>query len=201
MGKYKDLSGLVFGKLKVVKRVGTSRSKKPIFEVICECGKTKNVINTTLTKGQIHNCGCCKSKKHGLSKTKEYRVWADMLSRCRDSKSKNYPSYGGRGISVCSQWLGSFETFIRDMGERPSSKHSLDRIDNNGDYEPSNCRWVTREVQDNNRRSNIFFTYNGETKTLTQWAVCLGVLPNTFRSYLQTHSFEETYTRYAERKG
>jgi len=195
MGKYIDLSGRRFGKIKVLFRSGTSINKKPIFKVVCDCGVSKDVVGSGLLIGHIVSCGCSKGFKHGLSKTKEYRVWAGMLSRCRDKNLKIYPLYGGRGIKVCDRWL-EFSNFMLDMGERPSDKHSIDRVDVNGNYEPNNCRWADRETQDNNKRSNVYLTMNGVTKTMKQWCILLGVKQPTMRCYLKRHSFNEAYNRY-----
>lgn len=105
---------------------------------------------------------------HGMSKTPTYRCWSYMLSRCRNPNDTGYADYGGRGISVCDRWR-YFENFYEDMGGRPDN-HSLDRIDNNGPYSPDNCRWAIIEVQANNKRSSLFLTWNGQTKTAAQWA-------------------------------
>jgi hypothetical protein len=110
---------------------------------------------------------------HGLSKTKTYQAWADMKTRCYNSKRAQFAFYGGRGISVCDSWKNSFENFLSDMGEKPHG-HSLDRIDNNKEYSPSNCRWATQSTQCRNRRTNRTITHNGETLTFTEWSLRLG---------------------------
>lgn len=100
----------------------------------------------------------------------EYSCWEGMRRRCFSPRDRRYASYGGRGITVCERWAASFEAFLADVGPRPSAQHSLDRKDNNGNYEPGNCRWATRIEQQNNRRCTRELTLNGETKPLTQWA-------------------------------
>ncbi len=111
----------------------------------------------------------------------EYRAWRNMRQRCNNKNVPNYYRYGGRGITVCQQW-DTFETFLEDMGLRPSAKHSIDRRDNNGNYEPSNCYWATREQQENNKESTILLTHNGRTLSLAQWAKELGMSYDHIRS-------------------
>ncbi len=122
--------------------------------------------------------------RHGATDTTEYRVWLGMRKRCRYVKHKHYASYGGRGITVCDRWQ-VFENFLADMGPRPSMRHTLDRINNDGHYEPSNCRWATSDEQHNNRRSNRFLEHNGERLTMAQWAHRLGIPPRTLRARLR----------------
>ena len=105
--------------------------------------------------------------KHGMYGTREYQAWRDMLNRCRRARTKEYPWYGGRGISVCDRWL-RFENFLADVGHKPSPEHELDRIDNDGHYEPGNVRWTTRAVQINNRRNTRFVVYRGDRLPLTE---------------------------------
>lgn len=106
--------------------------------------------------------------KHRMSKTPEYRAWSNMLDRCYRVAHPQYEEYGGRGISVCSRWRNSFENFFSDIGVRPSTKHSLDRCENNGNYEPSNCRWATSIEQNNNTRGNHFIVFNGQKMSVLQ---------------------------------
>ena len=110
---------------------------------------------------------------------KTFQCWSSMKQRCLNEKSQSYKSYGGRGIGICEKWINSFFEFVLDMGEKPEGM-SLDRIDNNGDYEPSNCRWATPKQQANNRNANVVVEWNGESKTLTEWATFLGVNCVTF---------------------
>jgi len=97
-----------------------------------------------------------------------------MIQRCSNTNHKEYPNYGGRGITICERWRSSFENFLADMGTKPSPKHSIDRIDNNGNYEPSNCRWVTQKEQMHNLRKNVFITFDGETLVVAEWARRVG---------------------------
>ena len=110
---------------------------------------------------------------HGLSGTPEYHAWVDMKQRCLNPNAKNYSYYGGRGITVCDRWL-NFKNFLADMGSRPTAKHSLDRIDNNADYSPNNCKWSTKAEQQNNQRTNRLITIENNTRTIAQWAKKMG---------------------------
>lgn len=152
----------------------------------CTCGKEKRVSGYTLRAGISKSCGCLRTKlliqrftKHGYGhrRTPEYNIWKTMRARCTNPNSVSWENYGGRGIGICDRW-SDFALFLEDMGERPSKNHSVDRINNSGNYEPGNCRWATQQEQCNNTRSNRFVTVNGERKTIAQWARKLGVRPD-----------------------
>lgn len=126
-----------------------------------------------------------KRENHGMSNRPEYQVWADMKTRCKNPKHAWYESYGGRGIKVCKRWE-RFTNFLRDMGFRPSDKHTLGRIDNSGDYEPDNCHWETSLQQQNNTRLNRVVLFNGVSHSLSDWARILG-LPRSCFTYRLSH--------------
>lgn len=169
--------GDIYGYFTVLKTSIDENSKNGhlFFIVKCKCGNIKTMRKCTVVSGRTKSCGCLKrelvikrSKTHGMRGTPEYKSWSSMLSRCHNKNLQAYKDYGGRGIKVCERWM-KFENFYEDMGPRPEGT-SLDRVENNGNYEPSNTRWGTREEQANNTRTNRYITYNGETKTLAQWA-------------------------------
>lgn len=152
-----DLLGRRFGRLLVWQRAG-SKKNQAMWICRCDCGKEK-LISSAKLSGGTRSCGClmlevaAKMKTtHGQSKTSEYNTWMAMKQRCYDSNSTSYARYGGRGIAVCKRWRDSFSAFLADMGRKPSSKHSIDRINNALGYEPSNCRWATPSQQGFNRR-------------------------------------------------
>lgn len=163
--RFKNLTGKTFGKLLVLKFVGINRDHRSKWLCRCECGREVTANSEKLLKYISPSCGCW---RHGLSATPEYNAWVQMIRRCTDSSYQCWPRYGGRGISVCERWLISVECFVADMGPRPSPKHSLDRIDNDANYEPENCRWATAREQAGNRRDNRTLTINGVTKVLAE---------------------------------
>lgn len=148
----------------------------------CECGGTTETYATKIKTGRTKSCGCLRIKKitkHGMHKTSTYKAWLRMKQRCSSTNKKTKKWYYDRGITVCESWE-KFENFLNDMGNMPKDKTSLDRINNDLGYFKENCRWATSKEQGNNRRTNISITYNGKSKTLTQWARHLGINESTF---------------------
>jgi hypothetical protein len=140
------------------------------------------------------------STTHGMHRTPEYRAWQKMRQRCSNPKCQRYDRYGARGIRVCERWR-SFEAFFEDMGHRPSPRHSLDRIDNDGNYEPGNCRWATRAEQNRNRGDNRLVTFGGLTMTVAEWARTVGVHVRTLYCRLANGwSIEDSLTKPVERR-
>lgn len=162
-----NLIGQQFKHLTVVKLLGR-QNRKCFWECVCVCGKTTQSTTGDLRNGRRASCGC-RRPKHGKSFDHIYGIWQGMIYRCHNPKNKRFTDYGGRGITVCSRWR-VFANFYADMGESPSSQHSIDRIDNNKGYSPDNCRWATRSQQQRNTRDNHYVTFNGETKPLIEWA-------------------------------
>lgn len=183
MSKFKDLSGKRFGRIYVISYIGRidNRSK---YNCECDCGNKLVVASTSLVTGNTTSCGCARldklkqPRKHGLVGTKEYVIWKAIRQRCNNKNNRDYKDYGGRGIKIHTDW-DDFNNFIKDMGSRPSDKHTIGRIDNNGNYEPNNCRWETIEDQCNNKRTNILVTIGAETKNVTQWCKHFGVKYHT----------------------
>lgn len=196
----KDHIGLRYGRLTVQSQWRGERYVLYGF-CKCDCGVEKRVRISHMVAGKISSCGCLNAQRiktlnlsHGeCHKTKEYRAWRSMRQRCYDNNLPGYKDYGGRGIKVCDRWIESYENFISDIGRAPSPKHSIDRINNDGNYEPGNCRWATRKEQANNKRprsKNVKpskcrkITLNGITKTINEWGFELDIPTNSIRNRL-----------------
>lgn len=183
--------GAKFSRLTVVRLLSASN----VWECLCDCGKTVTVFSSKLRLGNNKSCGCLRRQKaleshlkHGHSPggkkaTRAYRSWQSMKARCLNSSHKDYEIYGGRGIQVCTEWIESFEAFIRDMGT-PGEKMTLDRINNEKGYCKENCRWATAVEQANNRRDNSIVETVNRSFTATQFAKEIGVHPITVRRQL-----------------
>jgi len=202
--RLKVVSGDRFGQLVVLDEVESRTT--PNGSIVrrmrcrCDCGQEKVVALGRLRSGGTRSCGCLVGRNprshvgvRTIEHLTEYRTWLGILKRCSDASDRNY---GGRGIKVCDRWRGSFGLFFKDMGPRPSDEHSIDRINNDGDYEPGNCRWATRKEQARNTSVNVMVTHNGETLCVSEWAERFGIHASLLNSRLQSGwSFEDAVSR------
>jgi hypothetical protein len=199
-----DITGDKYGRLTALEYVGKFKNQRMWF-FRCDCGSPYINSVSAVRVGNTSSCGCLHSEQlaqrnrdnrtHGLSRTDEFGIWSKMIDRCEKPSCKSYPLYGGRGIKVCAEWH-DVHNFIRDMGPRPSRLYSIDRIDYNGDYEPSNCRWATDEQQARNTSRNRRITYAGKTQTLVEWSHETGIPHELIRARIDRcgWSVEEALT-------
>lgn len=202
MPAFIDITGQRFGRLTAIRPVKKGRLIH--WDCICDCGSRLSPVGATLRNGSSKSCGCARDEwingefkkvnvKHGLFGTKIYGIWAGMITRCTNEKDHSYPAYGGRGISVCREWREDPVRFYTDVGDPPEGM-TLDRIDVDGDYCPSNVRWATPEQQSNNKRDNVYLTHKGRTMTLTQWAREIGMSVSGLSYRLTVCSTDEALT-------
>lgn len=184
MGTFKDLTGQRFNKLVVLERVDTVNSEHgAVWNCICDCGNKTVVSGQNLKNGNTKSCGCLRHKgsnnKHGMTHTRIYGIYCAMKARCYYNKHKSYDRYGGRGIIVCDTWLNKndgFQNFYNwSINNGYQDNLTIDRVDNNKNYSPDNCKWTTLKEQNNNRNNTVKLTYNGKTQSLEEWADELGV--------------------------
>jgi len=185
--RFINLAGQRFGRLTVVSREPVA-TKRTHWLCQCDCGNSTIADAVHLSDGHTKSCGCFREESRKIARRKhghhpaagpspEYNSWAAMHQRCRNKNCKAYPDYGGRGIKICTQWGGhdGFAQFLKDLGRRPKGDYSLERIDNDGDYCPRNCRWANRAAQSRNKRSTKMLHCNGESLCLSDWAVKIGL--------------------------
>lgn len=190
-----QLAGQTFGKWLVIESTDKRVNGRVIWSCICSCGRTGLVISSNLVNGTSTQCVHCAAvergsiSRHGHTKnrraTPEYVIWRGIKLRCYNKKHSSFLDYGARGIYMCDQWKVSFETFLSDMGPRPSPTHQIDRINNYLGYTPSNCRWVLPKDNQRNRRNNKLITFKGVTKPLSEWAESCGIKYSTFRARIR----------------
>ena len=215
MGIYRDLTGERYGRLTVVRHVDRPQQyqNRQFWLVQCDCGEERVMSSSEWNRHARMSCGCYQresaSKRafeqhltHGKTGTRLYAIWSSMIRRCETKSCKEYPLYGGRGISVCDEWRKDFTAFEKWMLEHgyddsaPRGQCTLDRKDNDGNYCPENCRVATQKEQSRNRRSNRLLTYNGVTKTMVEWAEEYGLSVGTLRDRLSYGwSIEECLTK------
>lgn len=205
MPKKIDITGQRFGRLLVVdiakNRISSGGHQRTMWLCKCDCGKELDVATNSIMKGDAKSCGCLhreisvlSNSTHKMCGTGTYRSWQAMMNRCMNKSSHAYPHYGGRGISVCDKWR-LFENFLADMGER-QKETSIDRFpDNNGNYEPGNCRWATSSEQSRNRRNSVFIKFGGRNQCVADWARDIGISAATLMYRLDKWPLEAALTK------
>lgn len=208
MSNYIDITGQRFGRLIALEYVGKTK-----WKCICDCGAVKEVRAYDLKAGNTLSCGCyhkdifrgkpAYNRTHNMKETAEFNIWSMMKNRCTNPNCNRHQFYKDKGIKVCDRWLGpdGFIHFIEDMGMRPGPNYSIDRIDNEGDYCPENCRWATDKEQANNHSNNIIIEYNGRKQTLALWCDELGLPYGTIwmrfrRGWSAKRAFEQPLRRW-----
>lgn len=207
--KFKDMTSMRIGMLVIINRapdklIGIKKDKCVMWNCLCDCGKIKSISGTHLRAGITKSCGCLKKslaseRKRKRTGMKEYGIWRSMINRCDDENNDRYRRYGARGIKVCDRWM-DYNNFIADMGVRPTSKHSIDRVDNDCGYNPNNCRWATMKEQCNNKSNNRVIIYKGESKTLQQWADFIGIKQSSLRRRLDSWDIGKALTYLSKNK-
>ena len=187
-----DLMGQKFTRLTVIKEAGRDKDKRVIWLCKCDCGNYHKALGKYLRNGNTTSCGCRRleilkgqteaTTTHHMTNTRIYRIWNKMKHRCNNENDTDYKNYGGRGISVCEEWNDFMPFYEWAMSHGYSDELTIDRIDNNGNYEPSNCRWANHKTQGNNTRRNHYVTYKGETKSTMEWSEEIGI---NYRTLLQ----------------
>lgn len=205
MPKFKDLTGKRFGRWTVLYRtddyIEPDGRHRVVYRCRCDCGTERDVISGSLSKGQSKSCGCLQKewaksgnvkRTHGMTGTRLYRIWKNINTRCHNPNNSKWERYGGRGIKICQEWQGEngFQNFYEwSMFNGYADDLTIDRKDNDGNYSPDNCRWVTNKVQANNTSQNRNITINGCTKTIAEWCDLYGLS----RPDLYAHSDKEVY--------
>ncbi len=196
-----DLSGQIFGRLTATSTSEIRGRNRVYWLCLCACTKEKWVISDALKSGATRSCGCLNDEArrvtiHGATQhgqTREYKAWHHMKQRCLNPKTKRFSRYGGRGIAICDRWLNSFENFLSDMGKCPSGM-SIERENNDGNYEPGNCRWATTSEQNRNTSRKRLVTFNGLTLNLADWQKRTGIPHATLHYRLKNWSVERAFT-------
>lgn len=188
MRRFNNILGERYGRLVVIKQAGKDKHGGYLWLCKCDCGNERVILANSLLCGKTQSCGCYSREvvgkcniTHGKSGTRLYRLWRSMITRCECTVSKCYKNYGGRGIKVCDEWRNDYQAFhdwALETGydeNAPKGQYTIDRIDVNGNYEPSNCRWATKTEQANNKRNNHFLELNGERHTVKEWSEITGI--------------------------
>lgn len=199
-----EMIGRRFGRLIVIEFI-ERKLTHIFFKCKCDCGNYTVVSSNNLRRNHVQSCGCLQRErasnyhfKHGesLNKTTEYRTWKLIKYRCSNINDKKYSHYGGRGVTMCKEWMESFETFLKDMGRKPCHNYSIERIDVNGNYDKNNCKWATNYEQNRNKRNNIWLQYNGKRMVLQDWAKEIGVSYSTIYEHYHKKTEQEIFDFY-----
>ena len=201
MGAFIDLLGQRFGRLTVIERMPNGIRKQAVWKCVCDCGKEVVVESGHLRSGHTNSCGCYGRQRsaeyhltHGMSGTRIHSVYNTMKGRCYNPKDQKYDRYGARGITICDEWLNNPKSFYDwALSNGYQDGLSIDRIDNDGNYCPENCRWVDRKTQANNKSNNRYYEYNGMKKTISEWAEYLGLPYSAIKARFQRGSFERLF--------
>lgn len=197
MRKAIDLTGRRVGKLTVVSLSDRLYGRQKIYECKCDCGNVVYVRACHITSGHTKSCGCLKSEsmkkvatKHGRSRERLAQIWYGMRKRCSNNNCEQFKNYGGRGITVCDEWLHDFQAFYDWAMANGYEDHlTIDRIEVNGNYSPDNCRWITNKDQQNNRRTSHLLTYKGETRSLKDWSKIVGINYSTLKGRINVYGW------------
>ena len=208
MSRLINLAGKKFHRLEVLSLIGKDKANHAIWKCKCDCGNETNIQSSHLITGHTKSCGCLHKEaltKHGFcvkNGNKLYSAWQAMVARCYNEKTESYHNYGGRGIIVCDRWIDSPANFINDMGVPFNKSLTLERIDVDGNYEPSNCKWASMKQQQRNKRNNNVIEFNGESLCLSAWCEKLGLKESTLRNRLTVRnwSIEKSLTTPARKK-
>lgn len=203
MSNFRDLTGQRFGELVAIQRVANGKGRQTRWLCRCDCGNESVVFASNLVHGMTKSCGCTRIEKtaqklatHRETNTRLYQIWYNMITRCYNENDPHYVHYGGRGITVCDEWR-TYETF-RDwaLSTGYAEDLTIDRIDVNGSYNPTNCQWATRKQQANNKRTSRYIEFNGERHTVAEWADSLGMDKRALwdRLFVQNWSVERALT-------
>jgi len=191
MPPFIDLTGKTFNRLTVLERAKNKHGESSKWKCQCICGKKFITRGFAIRSGKTKSCGCLNKELsviantiHGMWKTHEYHTWQSMIQRCYNPKNPKFKRYGARNISICKKWKNDFKIFFNDMGKCPPS-FTIERIDNDGNYEPSNCKWASAKEQANNTSRNALVTINSWTLNITQWATYVGLNARTIRTRLR----------------
>jgi hypothetical protein len=173
--RFQDLTGIRVGMLVVQGFAGIAKNGDRLWLCQCDCGTASTKRGCHLMSSHTTSCGCRRNRGRPATHTVERVLWCAIKQRCHNPNNRAFRYYGERGIVMCESWRDSFDSFIADMGSRPSNGHSIDRIDNDGPYAPWNCRWATRTEQARNKRNNVILTHSGQSLGIVEWSVKTGI--------------------------